>query len=78
MFVFVAGHLVYVYSSHFNVVAYKQLWHRDHTLKRAFSKLVRWKVWLSGPQTCLQCILFYLGLSHWKRFWLVCTTRSAI
>jgi len=22
--------------------------------------------------------LFYLGVSHWKRFWLVCTSRSAI
>jgi len=22
--------------------------------------------------------LFSMGLSHWKRFWLVCTARSAI
>jgi len=24
------------------------------------------------------CMLFSLGLSHWKRFWLVCTARSTI
>jgi len=23
-------------------------------------------------------ILFSLDLSHWKRFWLVCTSRSAV
>jgi len=26
----------------------------------------------------LKTALFSLGLSHWKRFWLVCTARSAI
>jgi len=26
----------------------------------------------------LKTALFSLGISHWKRFWSVCTSRSAI
>jgi len=33
---------------------------------------------LSASFRSLNTALFSLGLSHWKRFWLVCTARSAI
>jgi len=38
------------------------------------SRMTTFQTKLSTFQTAL----FSLGLSHWKRFWLVCTARSAI
>jgi len=43
--------------------------------------LVALKIYCSNCCYCFSCmsfLLFSLGLSHWKRFWLVCTARSAI